>query len=66
MYERHSKMRARILSDMMGTRKEKARMKVSDDKSFMDILSANMDNDFIIDEVPEEFKDLEDPGKDTL
>ena len=66
LYERHSKMRARLLSDMMGTRKEKARMKVSDEKSFMDILSTNMENDFIIDEIPEEFKDLEDPGRDTL
>nr|DAM44838.1 MAG TPA: hypothetical protein [Bacteriophage sp.] len=58
LYERHSKMRARILSDMMGTRKEKARMKVADEKSFMDILSANIDSDFIEDEVPEEFKDV--------
>ena len=57
LYERHSKMRDRLLSNMMATRKEKARMKVADEKSFYDILADIMEADFIIDEVPEQFKD---------
>lgn len=59
LYERHSKLRNRLLGDMMATRKEKARMKVSDERGLMDILSDNMNRDIIIDEVPDEFKDID-------
>lgn len=57
LYERHSKMRDRLLSNMMATRKEKARMKITDEKNFYDILSENMEADFIIDETPEQFRE---------
>lgn len=59
LYERHSKMRDRLLSNMMATRKEKARMKVTDEKGIIDILTDNMNADFVIDEVPEQFREIE-------
>lgn len=53
LYERHSKMRDRLLGNMVATRREKMRLKVADEKSYADMLAESLNAEFIIDEKPE-------------
>lgn len=56
IYERHSKARDRILDNMMGTRKAKSKLKNNTEQSVMDVLAESMAADFVIEDVPEQFK----------
>lgn len=59
IYERHSKTRDRILDNMMGTRKAKSRIKDTNTNSIYDLIKESIDNDFVIEEVPDQFKENE-------
>lgn len=57
IYERHSKMRDRLLENMMATRKAKSRLKDNNTHSVYDLIKESIDRDFVVEEVPDEFKD---------
>lgn len=56
IYERHSKMRDRLLDNMMATRKAKSRVKSNTEKSVYDLIKESIETDFIVEEIPEQFK----------
>lgn len=56
LYERHTKQRERLLDLMNATRKAKLNKHSEDDSSILQTLRANLNSDFIIEEVPDKFK----------
>ena len=56
IYERHSKMRERLLENMMATRKAKSRLKDNNTHSVYDLIKESIDRDFVVEEIPDEFK----------
>ena len=57
IYERHSKMRDRLLDTMMATRKAKSRVKDNSTGSVYELIKQSIETDFIIEEVPDKFKE---------
>ena len=56
IYEKHCRRRDKILDNMLATRKAKAQMKQGDEKSIYDMIQENINMDYVIEEVPEEFQ----------
>lgn len=56
IYERHSKMRDRLLDTMMSTRKAKSRIKDTNTNSVYDLIKESIETEFVIEDVPEQFK----------
>lgn len=57
IYERHSKMRDRLLDNMVATRKAKARTKTTTEKSVYDLIAESIETEFIVEDIPDKFKE---------